>query len=152
MPVLFRITASLTLLSLILLFISHQYSHAGPTVKVGPSVWVSLGGGRIWLHNAPHPYQGSILHVVGDPDPPHVTGGDFPGVYLRVITHRSNPAWWTLACSPLYFLIPFTILALIARPDHLRALESTRTRHATHVTHRLEHPDQEIINAIQCAN
>ena len=73
--------------------------------------------GTISIYNGGFPYQGSILAVTSgphvDPEWPHVTGFDGPGLYYRQIEFRDGVIWSTFTFSRVYPMILTAILPLV---------------------------------------
>ena len=82
-----------------------------PNLRVG--VWAAFSHhdpSLVFFNEREGPYRGSLITIVGDPNPPVVTRVDweFPRIYYRHI--RSDDAvTWTLMVSLWYPLILFAI-------------------------------------------
>lgn len=98
-------------LSLGLAVLAGSLDHAH-SLKIVESFHVSVGRGRIWVHNAPQPDFGSIIGIVGNGDLPDHMGYDGAGIYYRSVQFSPHPAMWTLAWSPFYPVLASILLVL----------------------------------------
>ena len=88
------------------------------SVTLFGDVHLRVDGSKLTLHNQRLPYTGSILWVSSGlspspPNPYHVTGFDFMGLYYRYITRPKFGNWMTLTMPVLYPLCLTAVIPLV---------------------------------------